>query len=113
MSTELDRAEKMLLLPRAEWCAKELERSAREMDEGDLQEAANGTALMARTMRELREALGEQAALAERLGSGARFLCDLLQQSNEQIEALYGGEFDLEQATAELRSAIKAWEESR
>lgn len=114
MRDDIERASKMLLLQRAEWCASELERSSRALEEHpELAEADNGTALMASTMREMRRALGEQAALTERFGMGARFLCDLLQGSNESIDALYGGEFDLNQAVKELRAVISAWEGSK
>ena len=66
---------------------------------------------MADTMRELAKLAGDNGALADRLGSGSRFLLDLLQAPNEEVEAMYGKTDSLEQAAIELRAAVKAWEE--
>jgi hypothetical protein len=103
----------MLLLPRAEWCTNELVRSAFELRRAGLSAAFEGTLLMAETMSEMRESLGKQAALADRLGSTARFLLDMLTMDNDQVDAMYGRKDSLDQAATELREALKAWEATR
>lgn len=107
--TDLDRARKMLLLPRADWCAAELERSAQAISDEDgpeLAYAAEGTAFMAETMRELRSTLGYAVASRDRVVTAARFFLDNVTRSGAEVEAMYGRCCTLEQAAAELRAAI-------
>lgn len=108
---ELEHARKMLPLMRAAWCASELRRSANELQDSGLEMASQGTRLMAETMEEIGNLAANQARIAERLARGARFLLDMLQLSNEEVEALYGRSDSLEQAAVELRAAIQAQEE--
>lgn len=62
---------------------------------------------------ELDAAVAEQARMLDRIGSGARFLLDLLQKSNDDVEAMYNKSDTLGQAAVELRSAVRAWEDGR
>lgn len=110
---ELERVRKKLPLERAAWCASELRRSANELQDAGLEQASQGTRLMAETLEEISDLAANQARIAEQLARGARFLLDMLQLSNEEVEALYGRSDTLEQAAIELRGAIQAQEDSR
>lgn len=111
---ELEMARKKPLIPRAQWCAQELARSAKAAaEEPLLNDVARGTQLMAETMDAVVEALSRQARISERLGSCARFLLDQLTMDNAEVEAMYGRSDDLEGASKELRLAIKEWEAVR
>ena len=114
---DIDNARRMLLIPRAEWCVKELRRSAAALaeyaDSVEIEHAAEGTGLMADTLNETLEELRKLVKSRDWLVRSSRFLLDMLTESNETVDALYGRSDTLENASNELRAAIADADETR